>query len=126
MQDYLPDHRIADIFFEGALIDILEIKFIEIREAAVSASDGEVVAADEEIMHPLNSTVPAGRCRLKTPDIITGYRCVISNLSDLRHLWDEDPGSSAVRADDLGLLRNDLDHLVGIFMAMITVDPVPG
>lgn len=92
----------------------------------MSAPDGEVVAADEEIMHPLSSTVPAGRCRLKTPDIITGYRCVISNISYLRHLWNEDPGGSTVRADDLGLLRNDPDHLVGIFMAMITVDSVPG
>lgn len=71
---WLSDHRIAVLLFDVAFADILEIELVKLGESAVPASDGEMVAPDKEIMGSCRMAVSTFCCRLKVPDIITGYR----------------------------------------------------
>jgi hypothetical protein len=104
---------------------VFEIKFVEMRKSAVPAPDGKVPAANRQVMGTGDMAVPAFGCFNKFPQIITADLNELSFFADVLDTRYKNPGSPAVVAGHLGLVRHGPDDLVGIFFAVITVRTVP-
>jgi hypothetical protein len=108
------------------LCEIFEIELIEMREIAVPAPDGEVTRAYDEVVRTGHVTVPAGGILHKLPDRVfsdPGEDARIINILTPGH---KDPGSPAVVAGYLRLVRHCLDDLVSNFFTMVAVSAVSG
>lgn len=104
---------------------VFEIKFVEMRKSAVPAPDGKVPAADRQVVGTGDMAVPAFGRLDKVPEIVTADLRIRSFFTDILDPGNEDPGSPAVVADHLGLVRHGPDDLVGIFFTVIAVRTVP-
>jgi hypothetical protein len=105
--------------------NVLEIKFIEMGKSAVPAPDGKVPAADGQVMGTGDMAVAAGGRLNKFPEIVAAdlrERSFFANILDPGY---ENPGSPAVIAGNLCLVRYRHDDLVGNLFAVVTVSPVP-
>jgi hypothetical protein len=94
------------------------------RESAIPAPDSEVPAADGKVMRSGNMTVTAGSGLDQFPEIVTTDPDIFPFLADIFDTGNKDAGSSAVAADNPGLVRDGGDILVRIFPAVITVRAV--
>jgi len=92
---------------------------------AVPASDREVPAADGQIVGAGDMAVPAIGRFDELPLIITADLNELSFFGDVLDPGYENPGSPAVVAGHLCLVRHCGNDLVGIFLTMVTVCAVP-
>jgi hypothetical protein len=103
---------------------VFKIKFVEMGKPAVPAPDGKMPATDGKVVRAGDMAVPAFG-RLDTfPEVITANIRERSFFADILDPGDENPGSPAVVADNLGLVRHGLDDLVGDLLTMIAVRAV--
>lgn len=93
-------------------------------EPAVPAPDGKVPAADGQVVGAGDMAVPAFGRLDKLPEVITVNLRERSFFTDVLDPGDENPGSPAVVADHLGLVRHGLDDLVSNFFTMVAVRAV--
>jgi hypothetical protein len=93
-------------------------------EAAVPAPHRKVPASNRKIMRSGNMTMPALCCLDKLPEIIAPDLRVRSRFCHILNPRYKDPGSPAVIARNLSLVRNRLDTLVCNLFAVITVRAV--
>jgi hypothetical protein len=103
------------------LLDILEIKFIEMGKPAVPAPYNEVPAADGQVVGAGDMAVPAPGGFDQFPEIITADFNILSFLADILDTGNENPCCPAVVTGYLCLKRNGGDDLVGIFFTVIAV-----
>ena len=92
---------------------------------AVTAPDREVPAADGQIVGAGDMAVPAFGRFDDLPLIITADLNELTFFGDILDTGYENPGSPAVVAGHLSLVRYCCNDLVGIFLAMVTVRAVP-
>ena len=90
-------------------------------KSAVPAPDDEMPAADGHVMGSGNMAVPAGSVFNKLPLIIAADSDIFSLFTDILDTGHENAGSTAVVADDPGLVWYGSDNLVCLFFTMITV-----
>jgi hypothetical protein len=105
--------------------NIFEIKFVEVSETAVPAPDNKVTAADSKVVGTGDMAVPACSRFNELPEIITADLRELSFFTDILDPGDENPGSPAVVAGHLCLVRQGRDDLVSHFFTMVTVREVP-
>lgn len=92
---------------------------------AVPAPDREVPTADGQIVGTGDMAVPAFGRFDELPQIITADLDELSFFCDVLYPGYENPGSPAVVAGHLRLVRYCRNDLVGIFLTMVTVRSVP-
>jgi hypothetical protein len=68
--------------------------------------------------------VPAFSSLDKLPEVITADFDILSFYTDILDTGYENPGSPAVVADHLGLVRHSADDLISVLFTMITVRAV--
>jgi len=90
-------------------------------EPAVPAPDGKVPAADTQVMGAGDMAVPAFGRLDKLPEVITADLHERSFFSDVLDPGYENPGSPAVVADHLCLVRQGPDDLVGNLFTVVAV-----
>jgi hypothetical protein len=115
------------LFWSGLQLffcNIFEIKFVEMGKSAVPAPDGKVPATDGQVVRAGDMAVPAFGRFNKLPEVITADLRERSFFTDILDPGDENPGSPAVVAGHLCLVRYGLDDLVGIFFTMVAVRTV--
>jgi len=105
--------------------NIFKIKFVEMGKPTVPAPDREVPAADGQIVGAGDMAVPAFGRFDELPQIITADLNEFSFFADVLDTGYENPGSPAVVAGHLCLVRYCRNDLVGIFLTMVTVRAVP-
>jgi hypothetical protein len=103
------------------LCHVFEIKFIEMCETAVPATDGKMTAAYHDIMGTSHMTVPAFRRFKNGPDIITPDRCKSSRLSDIFNTGNKNTGCPAVFTRNLCFIGYCFYDLVCHLLAVVTV-----
>jgi hypothetical protein len=103
------------------LCHVLEIKFVEMGEPAVPATNSKMTAAYRYIMGASHVTVSAFRGFKKVPDIVTTDLCECSGLSDIFNAGNKDSGCTAVVTCNLRLVRYRFNNLVSHFPAMVAV-----
>ena len=92
---------------------------------AVPAPDCEVPTANGQIVGAGDMAVPAFGRFDELPQIITADLDELSFFGDVLYPGYENPGSPAVVAGHLCLVRYCRNDLVGIFLTMVTVCAVP-
>lgn len=112
--------------FKFVFCYILEIEFIEMRKATISAADRKMPASYDNVMQTIHMTVPAGCGFFKVPDIITPDFCKCTRLRYILNARDKDPGCTTIVALHLGLIGYSLDNLISNLPAMIAVSAIPG
>lgn len=100
---------------------VFEIKFIEMREAAVAAAYREMSAANGEIMDTGHMAVSTFSRFCQAPEVITAYLRECSRLCDIFNSWDKDTGRTAVITCNLRFIRDCFYYLVCRLSAMIAV-----
>jgi len=103
------------------LCHVLEIKFVEMGESAVPATNSKMTAAYRYIMGTSHMTVPAFRGFKKVPDIVTTDLCECSGLSDIFNAGNKNTGRTAVGTCNLRLVRYRFYNLVCHLPAMVAV-----
>jgi hypothetical protein len=93
-------------------------------EPAVTAPYRKVPAADRQVMGAGGMAVTAFGSLHKLPEVVTTDPDELPFLTDILNPGDKNPGSPAVVADNMGLVRHGRDDLVGIFFAVVTVRAV--
>lgn len=100
---------------------VLKIEFVEVREPAVPAPDGEVPGTDNDVMRTGDMTVAARGVLFQFPDrVLPDFRQGTRHIHIL-DAGDENPGCTAVVAGHLCLVRNSPDDLVRDLLTMIAV-----
>ena len=94
-------------------------------KSAVPAPDRKVPAADGQVVGAGDMAVPAFGRFDELPQIVTADLNELSFFSDVLYPGYENPGSPAVVAGHLRLVRDCRNDLVGIFLTMVTVCAVP-
>ena len=100
---------------------VFEIKFIEMREAAVAAANREMSAANGEIMGTGHMAVSTFSRFCQVPEVITAYLRECSRLSDIFNPGDKDTGRTAVITCNFRFVRDCFYYLVCRLSAMIAV-----
>jgi len=90
-------------------------------KAAIPAAYNEVPAADSHVMRSGDMAVPADSSLDQFPLIIAADSDIFSFPADILDAGHENPGSAAVVADDLGLVRYGSNNLVCQFFTMVAV-----
>lgn len=93
-------------------------------EIAVPAPDREMPATDHDIVGAGHMAVPALRCALQLPCIVTPDLRERPRLAHVLDTGDKDPGCTTVVARDLRLVRHGFDGLVCHLLAVVTIGAV--
>jgi len=112
--------------FEVILCHILEIEFIEMRKAAISAADSKMPASYDNIMRASYMTVPAICGFFKVPDIITPDFSKCTRLRYILNAGDKDPCCTTIVARYFGLVGYGFNNLISNLSAVIAVSAIPG
>jgi hypothetical protein len=110
--------------FDRAFCHIFQVEPVEVGEPAVPAPCREMAATDGKVMGTGRPAVPAGCIGNEVPEIKAADLCETTFLCDLLSPWDKNPGSTTVIADDLGLVRDGLDDLIRLLVAVVAGRPV--
>lgn len=92
---------------------------------AVAAPDDKVPAADRQVVGTGDMAVPAFRSLDKLPEIVTADFDKLPFFADVLDPGNENPGCPAIVTDHLCLIRHRRDDLIGEYVTVITVRPVP-
>ena len=88
---------------------------------AVPAPDRQVTGAYYHIMRAGNMTITARGILHQFPDMVLPDFCQSTRRVNILYAGDKDPCCPAVVAGYLSLVRDRLDNLIGILLAMIAV-----
>jgi hypothetical protein len=102
----------------------LKVEPVEMGKPAVPAPDGEMPAADYDIMRTGHMTVPAFCITCEFPYIVTTYLREHPGFAHILDPGDKDPGRTAVVACYLRFVRHGFDDLVCQLLAVVTVGAV--
>jgi hypothetical protein len=111
--------------FQLVCCHIFKIEFVEMGKPAVPAPDREVPASDSKVVGTGDMAVPAFGRFDELPEVKTADFYELSFFGDVLDPGYENPGSPAIFACHLRLVRNCRNDLVGIFLTMVTVSAVP-
>ncbi len=109
------------LYLDFVLCHVLEIEFIEMREPAVPAPDGEMPAANCKIMGTSYMAVSACCGFYQPPDVVTPDFCECPRLGDIFNTGNKDPGRTTVITRNFSLIRDRFDDLICNLPAMVTV-----
>lgn len=109
------------LYIDLIFCHIFEIKFIEMRKAAVAAAYREMSAANGEIVGTGHMAVSTFSRFCQAPEIITTYLRECSRLSDIFNPGDKNTGCTAVITCHFRFVRDCFYYLICCLSAMIAV-----
>lgn len=109
------------LYFDLIFCHIFEIKFVEVREAAVAAANCEMSAANGEVMGTGHMAVSTFSRFCQSPEVITAYLRECSRLSDIFNPGDKDTRRTTVITCNFRFVRDCFYYLVCHLSAMIAI-----
>ena len=109
---------------EFVFCDIFKVKFEKMRKPAVTAPDGEMPAANDDIMRTVDMAVSATCLFKKVPYIIASDSRECPRFGDILNAGNKNASGTAVVTGNLSFVGYCLDYLICNLPAMVTVSAI--